>query len=132
MKRDFRAGPVFSHIGARWLWILLAGLLLAGCSGDSGDPKLYRKFCATCHGPDGEGLRALYPALTDSKYIDQQLDQLPCLIRQGAGKTVVMPGFPQLEIAEISELITYLNNRWAPNHTTVSADQVSAWLKNCP
>lgn len=132
MKRNFQGGRLLSNFGAQWFLLLIVFLLVTGCSGEAGDPTLYRTFCATCHGPDGEGLRALYPALTGSKYLDEQLDQLPCLIVNGAGNTVVMPGFPQLEIAEITGLITYLNSRWAPTPMTVSEEQVTAWLKSCP
>ena len=132
MKRSFPAGPARLNLGAPWLLIIVACVLSTGCGSDAGDPALYRTYCAACHGPDGEGLRALYPALTDSEYTDQKLTKLPCLIVNGAGKTVVMPAFPQLQIAEITNLIIYLNSRWATTRKEVSEEQVATWLRNCP
>ncbi|MEJ2057754.1 MAG: cytochrome c [Desulfofustis sp.] len=120
-----------ASVGARWLLILLFGCFSVGCSADAGDPALYRKYCSACHGPDGEGLRKLYPALTKSAYMDQKLEQLPCLIVNGAGTTVAMPGFSQLEIAEITDLVSYLNSRWAPKRTKITGQQVETWLHEC-
>lgn len=132
MKRD-RAdiGRARAPVGARWPLVLLFACISAACSTDAGDPALYREYCSACHGPDGEGLRALYPPLTESAYMDQQLEQLPCLIVKGAGTTVLMPGFAQLEIAEITGLVSYLNSRWGPSRTTVAEQQVAAWLREC-
>lgn len=132
MRNDSRAGRLFMHFAAGWFLVLIVFVFVAGCSGEGGDPKLYRKYCATCHGPDGAGLRELYPALTDSRYLDQKLEQLPCLIVNGAGETVVMPGFPQLQVAEIGELVSYLSGRWGPTRATVPEDQLTVWLENCP
>ncbi len=133
MKPDRRAGgSARSRTGTHWLLILLFGWIAMGCSGEAGDPALYRQYCSACHGPEGEGLRALYPPLADSAYMDEKLGQLPCLIVNGAGTTVVMPGFPQLEIAEIAELATYLTGRWAMNRTKISEEQVATWLHHCP
>lgn len=120
------------HTGARPLLILLLGCAVISCSGGAGDPALYLNYCSACHGTDGDGLRALYPALAGSPYMDQRLEQLPCLMVNGAGTTIVMPGFPQLTVAEITELTTYLNRRWATTRRKVSEEQVAAWLHHCP
>jgi mono/diheme cytochrome c family protein len=46
--------------------LLAAALLLAGCGKPKTTPEMYKKYCARCHGPSGEGnpksLR-LYPNL---------------------------------------------------------------------
>jgi len=132
MRPSFSVDRPLSCIGSTpGLLIIIVLAFFTGCSDEAGDPALYRKYCATCHGPDGEGLRALYPALDGSEYTDQKLQQLPCLIVNGAGKKIVMPAFPQLEVAEITNIVTYLNSRWAATRTTVSEEQVATWLQNC-
>jgi len=51
----------------RWLFLLLPVLLLAGCGPeDRGAPALYERYCARCHGAQGEGAphpNTLYPYL---------------------------------------------------------------------
>ena len=51
----------------RWLPLLLMLPLLAGCgSKDRSAPALYKKYCARCHGAEGQGPRRpnkLYPYL---------------------------------------------------------------------
>jgi cytochrome c6 len=52
----------------RWLPLLLMVPLLAGCGPeDRSAPALYKKYCARCHGAEGQGPRRpnkLYPYLS--------------------------------------------------------------------
>ena len=52
----------------RWLPLLLVVPLLAGCGReDRSAPALYKRYCARCHGAQGEGPsrpNKLYPYLT--------------------------------------------------------------------
>lgn len=52
----------------RWLPLLLVLPLLAGCGPeDRSAPALYKKYCARCHGAEGQGpqrLNKLYPYLS--------------------------------------------------------------------
>jgi mono/diheme cytochrome c family protein len=46
--------------------LLAAALLLAGCGKPKTTPEMYRKYCARCHGKEGEGNKRglrLYPHL---------------------------------------------------------------------
>lgn len=51
----------------RWLFLLLMVPLFAGCGPeDRSAPALYKKYCARCHGAEGQGPRRpnkLYPYL---------------------------------------------------------------------
>ena len=51
----------------RWLLLILILPLLAGCGPeDRSAPALYKKYCARCHGAEGQGPRRpnkLYPYL---------------------------------------------------------------------
>jgi cytochrome c len=132
MSHNWLRGPGPLRSAAAILIVTALGCLYAGCSSVEGDPALYKKYCAACHGPEGQGLRSLYPALEGSAYLNGKIEQLPCLIRKGAGNSVRMPGFPQLTSGEMSDLIVYLDSRWGTNHITISEQTVAAWLNSCP
>lgn len=132
MSPDRLAGPTILRSITAILLAICSSCICTGCSSSEGDPGLYRTYCSACHGPEGQGLRALYPALEGSAYLGAKLDQLPCLIRKGTGGSIRMPEFPQLSNGEITDLIAYLDSRWGANQTLVSEQMVSAWLSTCP
>jgi len=128
----------------RWpvmLVLLPALMLLSGCKENRGDPAVYNRHCASCHGREGQGLRALYPALTDSAYLGHRIGELPCLISSGVrGKNVTgnrtknirMPAFADLSIQEMNSLISYLQLNWGKGGETLSEQKISQWLRSCP
>jgi len=130
----------------RWIFMLLVCIstistagLLTGCRHESGDGKaIYAKHCVSCHGPDAEGLRALYPPLRGSAYLDHRLADLPCLLAEGvraaggSGKArMKMPSFDHLNTGEMTELITYLQASWGRGTAPPSAGDVHSWLQEC-
>jgi mono/diheme cytochrome c family protein len=134
-----------TEYGSSWPFTLLlltaTTLLLPGCSENGADAATYEKHCASCHGRDGQGLRALYPPLQDSDYLDTRITELPCLISGGIRGTLVtgnkaknirMPAFGDLTLEEMSSLITYLQQRWGTGGKTASEQKVSQWLRSCP
>lgn len=128
----------------RWpaiLALLPALMLLSGCKENRGDPTVYNRHCASCHGREGQGLKALYPALTDSAYLGDRIAELPCLISSGVrGKIVTgkktknirMPAFADLSIQQMNSLISYLQLNWGKDGETVSEQKISQWLRSCP
>ena len=128
----------------RWpviLALLPALMLLSGCKENRGDPSVYNRHCASCHGREGQGLKALYPALTDSAYLGHRIGELPCLISSGVrGKIVTgkktknirMPAFADLSIQQMNSLISYLQLNWGKGGETVSEQKISQWLRSCP
>lgn len=116
-------------------------MLLSGCKENRGDPTVYNRHCASCHGREGQGLKALYPALTDSAYLGDRIGELPCLISSGVrGKIVTgkrtknirMPAFADLSIQQMNSLISYLQLNWGKGGETVSEQKISQWLRSCP
>lgn len=103
--------------------------------------QLFTASCAQCHGSEGQGFRKLYPPLTGSNILQAEPSRLPCLIRFGIrGKIPTasghlnqsMPGSPRLNSAELTDLINYLQSRFTTSsNTSVTPDQVTAWLKGC-
>ncbi len=128
----------------RWpviLALLPALMLLSACKENRGDPSVYNRHCASCHGREGQGLRALYPALTDSAYLGHRIGELPCLISSGVrGKIVTgkrtknirMPAFANLSIQQMNSLISYLQLNWGKGGETVSEQKINQWLRSCP
>ncbi len=123
------------------LVLLLALMLLPGCQENRGDPVVYNSHCASCHGREGQGLKALYPPLTGSVYLGERIGELPCLISSGVrGKIVTgnrtknirMPAFADLSIQEMNSLISYLQLNWGKGGETVSEQKISQWLRTCP
>lgn len=133
-----------TEFDSSWSYTLLllaaTALLLSGCSENGADATVYDKHCASCHGRDGQGLRALYPPLQDSDYLDKRITELPCLIFKGVRGTIVtgnktknirMPAFVDLTLEEMSSLINYLQQRWGKGGETASEQTVAQWLRSC-
>lgn len=54
--------------------------------------KLYRTFCAVCHGIDGEGIENLAPRLIDSEYVSGETDQLILITLHGMSGPIQLDG----------------------------------------
>lgn len=64
----------------------------------------YAKNCAICHGDEREGILPGFPALVGIKR-QMSDDKLTSIIHDGKGR---MPGFPQMQAAELAALQQYL------------------------
>ena len=64
---------------------------------------------------DGSGLPPLYPSLQNTSYLQSNLSELPCIIKNGKEskivQNVVMPAH-KLSDTDMSNLINYLNHKW--------------------
>ena len=101
---------------------------------------LYEKHCESCHQAGGEGLAKLYPPLKDSDYWTKNMNQIPCIIRNGIKDTIVvngvqystqMAGIPSLTEYEISNIINYINYTWYDNDDGIKIKEVLKNLNNC-
>ena len=54
--------------------------------------KLYANHCAGCHQDQGEGLGKVYPPIKDSDYLKAHFADLPCIIRNGMDKKIIVNG----------------------------------------
>lgn len=102
--------------------------------------QLYLKNCSNCHQKSGKGLGLVYPPLDESDYMDENLEEVICLIKNGKsgelrvnGKSynLAMPGVPTLTDLEIAEIATYVYNTWTHNKGIIELQQVSRALANC-
>jgi cytochrome c551 len=103
--------------------------------------KLYLKHCSNCHQTDGSGLGRLYPPLHVSDFMEQNLEEVICLIRYGkSGEIIVngnqyhlpMPGIEFLSDLEIAEIATYIYNTWSHERGIIEVKDASEMLGNCP
>ncbi|MEJ7778696.1 MAG: cytochrome c [Daejeonella sp.] len=101
---------------------------------------LYEKYCQNCHGADGTGLARLYPPLTDTTYLIENKALLPCIIKNGQNKEIIvhretydgeMPGNGNLADIEIAQIIVYITNSFGNNQGSYAAAQVTSALKDC-
>ncbi len=102
--------------------------------------KLYLQHCSNCHQKNGGGLGLLYPPLDTSDYMQNHLEDVVCLIRNGKnGELIVngkkynqpMPGVSSLTDLEIAEITTFIFNSWSHQNGIVEVNTVSKIFSMC-
>ncbi|WP_394749819.1 DUF7133 domain-containing protein [Spongiimicrobium salis] len=97
--------------------------------------QLYRKHCATCHGPDGDGIKGLAPPLLQSEYVSGSTSRLASILFYGLTGPIkvngtsydfqaAMPGIggnQGISDEEIKDIGNYIRNAFttAPQSLTV-------------
>ncbi len=101
---------------------------------------LYENFCADCHGKDGAGLKALYPPVAGSDYLLKHIEEVPCYIKHGVSKPMVINGktyeqpmaaIERLHEVEITNILNFILHQWYGGIRTVRNDEVQVWLQKC-
>lgn len=101
--------------------------------------NLYVRNCANCHGLEGEGLRNLYPSLTDTFWLQPEI--FACVVKTGLSDTIFvsgkkfygrMPANPHLRADQAAEILRYIQETFhkQPSSPTLKADVEKAWA-NC-
>jgi mono/diheme cytochrome c family protein len=99
--------------------------------------QLYVRHCSNCHQKNGKGLGLIYPPLDTSDYMQNNLEEVICLMRNGKsgalyvnGKNFnqAMPGVSTLTDLEIAEIATYIYNSWSHNKGIVDVKMASQIL----
>ncbi len=89
---------------------------------------------------NGKGLSLLIPSLENSKYLIENQDALPCIIRDGILSKVAddsdevqlsMPAHPQLNEIEILNICNYINNAWGNQLEQISMTEMKNKLAKC-
>lgn len=134
-------------------WIFIFAIILSACTSGNNSSEsvkfeqyyavgeqLYTSHCSNCHQKSGEGLGLLYPPLSKSDYMDENIEEVICLIKYGkSGELVVngktynqpMPGVATLTDLEIAEIATYVYNTWNHDKGLVELQLVTKTLQNC-
>ncbi len=99
---------------------------------------LYKKNCAACHQPNGQGLEGAFPPLAKSDFIAANpMNVLETTVKGRQGKMVVngkeynnvMPAMSYLSDEELSHIIGYVLNSWGNPGGMVSPEQVADFRK---
>lgn len=102
--------------------------------------QLYQKHCSNCHQSNGSGLGRVYPPLNTSDFMENNFEEVVCLIRHGSnGELIVngvqfnqpMPGVPSLSDLEIAEIATYIYNTWDHKRGIVEVKDAAKVLESC-
>lgn len=125
---------------SRTLLLLSVCFILGSCADGPTAEKTYELRCANCHGKNGEGLKKLIPPLANSDYLQNNMDQLACIIRNGMKDSIIvngewymqeMPPNYDLSDMDIVNLVNYINKRWGNPSTAQTPAQTKEQLKNC-
>ena len=54
--------------------------------------QIYRAKCMTCHRKDGEGLKRVYPPLTNSDFLEKRLEDAIRMVKYGSGEEIKVNG----------------------------------------
>lgn len=102
--------------------------------------QLYLTYCSNCHQTTGKGLGLLYPPLDSSDYMQKNIEDVLCLIRNGKkGELIVngksynqkMPSNPTLSDLEIAQIATYIYNSWNNKQGLLDVKLTSRVLASC-
>jgi cytochrome c551 len=102
--------------------------------------QLYMKHCSNCHQQDGRGLGRVYPPLNVSDFMNDNFNQVICLIRYGRSDDLIvngvsfnqsMPGVGALTDLEIAEIVTYIYNSWSHKRGIADVKDVTEILNSC-
>ena len=99
----------------------------------------YANQCAICHGENGEGIKVLVPPLMDADFARNNIDSMPCWIKNGMSHAIVVNGQPydqnmyglELDEVQIANVINYLSEEMLHTKRQVSSQWVKQQLKGC-
>lgn len=109
------------------------------------DPRIaqgadvYALYCSGCHGANGRGVARLFPRLANTALVrgESPASLLRIVLggsRQGVDTALDAPGMPafarHLDDRQISDVLTFLRNRWDNAASPVSETEVQAMRQN--
>ncbi|MGC3947524.1 MAG: cytochrome c [Chryseolinea sp.] len=101
--------------------------------------QLYVQHCSNCHQKTGTGLGLVYPPLNKSDFVDQHLEEVICLMRNGRKGELIVNGkmynqaMPPTTLSdlEIAEIATYVYNSWGRDKGILEVNDVALQLQRC-
>lgn len=133
------------------LWLVMINLSIAGCGGENKSEKkntttsktqsennsgalVYKKFCASCHQTDGNGVPGMYPPIAGTKMVNGDKEELIRIILNGMSGEIkvkgeiynnVMPAHSHLSDQQIADLLTYIRSNFENDAEKITADEVA-------
>ncbi len=120
--------------------VLICMLLLAGCGSQSEPVELaegqeqYLRFCASCHGNQGQGKPPAFPPLAGSEWMELPSEALALIVLYGlrgeievAGRTYrgYMPPMQHIPDEEIALLLAFSERAWGVRQDSLQADEIA-------
>lgn len=129
----------------RWLRrlaILIVAVVTTGC-GEQPDSQTrlapgqgeYLRWCASCHGNQGEGKAPAFPPLAGSEWLELSDRGLAMIILYGlrgeiqvAGRTYrgYMPPMSHLSNEDVAAILAYITRRWASRESQLTVADLAA------
>jgi len=104
--------------------------LLVGCGGETGEGEAqqapgqaaFGRYCAACHGPEGQGRAPTFPPLAGSEWLTLPPEGLTAIILLGlrgeievSGQAYAgyMPPMQHIDDAQVADIVGYIKRRWS-------------------
>lgn len=89
--------------------------------------ELYQQYCASCHKPEGTGVKGIFPALKNSAVVKGSAQQLIELLSEGkkGNDGSAMPAFSFLKDEEMTAVINYIRSSWGNKAAAVSKKTIT-------
>ena len=115
--------------------------LLAACDSGSGPVQLaegqepYLRYCASCHGNQGQGKPPAFQPLAGSEWMELPSEALALIVLYGlrgeievAGKTYrgYMPPMQHLDDNDVSALLGFTERTWANRESALGVSDIAA------
>ncbi len=93
----------------------------------------YKKYCASCHQTNGEGIQGLYPPIKETETVNGDKHVLIGIILNGmSGETEVkgqtyngtMSSYEYLTDQEIADLLSYVRSNFNNSSESITAEEV--------
>ncbi|MRH99006.1 c-type cytochrome [Kriegella sp. EG-1] len=108
--------------------------------------KIFRNYCATCHGVDGEGIDGLAPPLKNSEYVTESSKKLALIILHGLAGPIhvngklyelnnTMPGLANnrdFTDKDIRNIISYMNNAFPSTSKRIKVEDIKELREQKP
>lgn len=116
-------------------------LILAGCGPSAGPPselafgqEPYLRYCASCHGNQGQGKPPTFPPLSQSRWLETGPEAMGLIVLYGLrgeievqGRTYrgYMPPMQHISDEDIAGLLTYMRQTWGDSVDAVTVEEIS-------
>ncbi len=90
-------------------------------------------LCMACHGPNGQGIQGIGPALAGSEWVEGEPGPLTRIVLQGVDGAAaerdeempnMMPGQPYISNENIAAILTYIRQSWGNDAPPVTPEDV--------
>lgn len=130
------------HCKQTLLVALLLATGLAGCGAqedaeEDGPPgqAAFGRFCAGCHGMQGQGRLPNFPPLAGSEWLELPPEALTAIVLLGlrgeievAGRTYsgYMPPMQHIDDSRVAEIVTFIQREWSDNSDDWTTEDVAS------